>query len=109
MSEPKVPIPELGDMVVQTGGDTLYECMQCGLCVASCPWRLVEGEISDPAFKIHQASRKAFQESLSQKTGAGFHVILDSASKLAEGAQNMLGLGDNGREIEEEPKSEDEK
>ncbi len=47
MSEPKVPIPELGDMVVQTGGDTLYQCMQCGLCFASCPWRQVEGEISE--------------------------------------------------------------
>ena len=44
--EPKVPIPELGDAVVQIGGDTLYQCMQCGLCTASCPWRLVEGEIS---------------------------------------------------------------
>jgi Fe-S oxidoreductase len=46
MSEPKVPIPELGDAVVQTGGETLYQCMQCGLCVSSCPWRLVEGDIS---------------------------------------------------------------
>jgi len=46
MSEPKIPIPELGDAVVQTGGDTLYQCMQCGLCVSSCPWRLVEGDIS---------------------------------------------------------------
>ncbi|MBW1809821.1 MAG: (Fe-S)-binding protein [Deltaproteobacteria bacterium] len=46
MSEPKIPIPELGDAVVQMGGDTLYQCMQCGLCVASCPWRLVEGDIS---------------------------------------------------------------
>lgn len=46
MSEPKAPIPELGDAVVQSGGDTLYHCMQCGLCVASCPWRLVEGDIS---------------------------------------------------------------
>jgi Fe-S oxidoreductase len=44
--EPKVPIPELGGAVVATGGETLYQCMQCGLCVASCPWRLVEGDIS---------------------------------------------------------------
>jgi Fe-S oxidoreductase len=46
MTEPKMPIPELGDAVVQTGGDTLYQCMQCGLCVSSCPWRRVEGDIS---------------------------------------------------------------
>ena len=44
--EPKVPIPELGGAVVEYGGETLYQCMQCGLCVASCPWRLVEGDIS---------------------------------------------------------------
>ncbi len=44
--EPKVPIPELGGAVVETGGETLYQCMQCGLCTASCPWRLVEGDIS---------------------------------------------------------------
>ena len=46
MTDPKMPIPELGDAVVQSGGKTLYQCMQCGLCVASCPWRLVEGDIS---------------------------------------------------------------
>jgi Fe-S oxidoreductase len=46
MMEPKTPMPELGDMVVETGGQTLYHCMQCGLCVASCPWRLVDGEIA---------------------------------------------------------------
>jgi len=40
-AEPKIPIPELGDAVVQTGGETLYHCMQCGLCSATCPWRLV--------------------------------------------------------------------
>lgn len=46
MTEPTMPIPELGAAVVETGGTTLYQCMQCGLCVASCPWRLVEGDIS---------------------------------------------------------------
>ncbi|HEY3359687.1 MAG TPA: (Fe-S)-binding protein [Polyangia bacterium] len=46
MPEPKTPIPELSDAVVQSGGQTLYQCMQCGLCVASCPWRLVEGDIA---------------------------------------------------------------
>ena len=45
MSEPKIPIPELGEAVVETGGETLYLCKQCGLCYASCPWRLVEGDI----------------------------------------------------------------
>ena len=47
MTEAKTPIPELGDAVVEMGGQTLYQCKQCGLCVASCPWRLVEGEISE--------------------------------------------------------------
>ncbi|MCP4679590.1 MAG: (Fe-S)-binding protein [Deltaproteobacteria bacterium] len=58
MSEPKVPIPELGDVVVQTGGDTLYKCMQCGLCYASCPWRLVEGEIPDE-FNVRKVQHMA--------------------------------------------------
>ncbi len=58
MSDPKVPIPELGDLVVQTGGDTLYKCMQCGLCVASCPWRLVEGEISEE-FNVRKVQHMA--------------------------------------------------
>ena len=44
--EPKFPIPELGGAVVEVGGETLYQCMQCGLCTSSCPWRLVEGDIS---------------------------------------------------------------
>ena len=44
--EMKMPIPELGGAVVESGGKTLYQCMQCGLCTASCPWRLVEGPIS---------------------------------------------------------------
>jgi Fe-S oxidoreductase len=46
MSEAETPMPELSEAVLQTGGKTLYRCMQCGLCVASCPWRLVDGEIS---------------------------------------------------------------
>jgi Fe-S oxidoreductase len=44
--EAKFPIPELGGAVVEVGGETLYQCMQCGLCTSSCPWRLVEGDIS---------------------------------------------------------------
>ncbi|MCP4605419.1 MAG: (Fe-S)-binding protein [Proteobacteria bacterium] len=58
MSEPKVPIPELGDMIIETGGDTLYQCMQCGLCVASCPWRLVEGDISNE-FNVRKVQHMA--------------------------------------------------
>lgn len=46
MSEANIPLPELGQAVVESGGETLYYCLQCGLCTASCPWRLVEGEIS---------------------------------------------------------------
>jgi len=45
--EPKNPFPEVTEMVVDLGADTLSSCMQCGLCTAGCPWRLVEGEISD--------------------------------------------------------------
>ncbi len=58
MSEVHTPLPELGDAVVQSGGDTLYLCKQCGLCTASCPWRLVEGEISSE-FNIRMVEHMA--------------------------------------------------
>ncbi len=45
--EPKNPFPEVTEAIVETGAKTLYQCMQCGLCTAACPWRLVEGEISE--------------------------------------------------------------
>ncbi len=56
--QPKVPMPELADAVVMMGGDTLHQCMQCGLCFASCPWRLVEGEISDE-FNVRKVQHMA--------------------------------------------------
>jgi Fe-S oxidoreductase len=56
--EPKVPMPELADAVVELGGQTLHDCMQCGLCFAVCPWRKVEGEISDE-FNIRRVQHMA--------------------------------------------------
>jgi Fe-S oxidoreductase len=45
--EAKNPFPEVTEAIVETGAQTLYRCMQCGMCTAACPWRLVEGKISD--------------------------------------------------------------
>ncbi len=44
--EAQIPEPDLGEAIKETGGETLYWCMQCGLCTGGCPWRLVDGEIS---------------------------------------------------------------
>lgn len=44
--EAQIPEPDLGAAIQETGGQTLYWCMQCGLCTGGCPWRLVDGEIS---------------------------------------------------------------
>jgi len=46
MSDAQNPEPELGEAIAEMGGETLYWCMQCGLCTGGCPWRLTDGEIS---------------------------------------------------------------
>ncbi len=58
MSEIREPIAELGRAVVEGGAETLFACMQCGLCTASCPWRLVQGEISEQ-FNIRRVEHMA--------------------------------------------------
>ncbi len=45
--EPKNPFPEVTEAIIGCGANTLKSCMQCGMCTAACPWRLVEGEISE--------------------------------------------------------------
>lgn len=50
----------------------------------------VHGRLEDPSFEYHQAFRKAFQESLHQKTQAGLEPFKTSASRLAAGAQGVL-------------------
>ena len=54
--EAKTPFLEVSEAIVASGGDTLYWCMQCGLCTGSCPWRLVPGEISE-AFNVRKVQR----------------------------------------------------
>jgi Fe-S oxidoreductase len=56
MMEPKTPYLEVSEAIMASGGDTLYWCMQCGLCTGSCPWRLVPGRISE-AFNIRHVQR----------------------------------------------------
>lgn len=45
--ETKIPFLEVSDAIVMSGAETLYWCMQCGLCTGTCPWRLVPGEASE--------------------------------------------------------------
>ena len=36
------PMLEINEMIREMGGDTLNECMQCGLCSGICPWGMVD-------------------------------------------------------------------
>lgn len=54
--EARTPYLEVSEAIVASGGETLYWCMQCGLCTGSCPWRLVPGHISQ-SFNIRKVQR----------------------------------------------------
>jgi len=54
--EARTPYLEVSEAIVASGAETLYWCMQCGLCTGSCPWRLVPGHISQ-SFNIRKVQR----------------------------------------------------
>ena len=54
--ETKIPFLEVSDAIVYSGAETLYWCMQCGLCTGTCPYRLVPGEASEQ-FNIRLVQR----------------------------------------------------
>ena len=54
--ETRIPFLEVSDAIVASGADSLYLCMQCGLCTGTCPWRLVPGEASEQ-FNIRWVQR----------------------------------------------------
>jgi Fe-S oxidoreductase len=54
--ETKTPFLEVSEAIVASGADTLYWCMQCGLCTGCCPWRLVPGHVSR-SFNIRKVQR----------------------------------------------------
>ncbi|APV44233.1 Fe-S oxidoreductase [Dehalogenimonas formicexedens] len=35
----KSPFQEVADLIIESGGDALKQCYQCGTCTATCPWR----------------------------------------------------------------------
>ncbi|RJX30626.1 MAG: (Fe-S)-binding protein [Desulfarculus sp.] len=39
---PATPFLEVSQAIALMGGETLYQCMQCGLCSALCPWPAVD-------------------------------------------------------------------
>ncbi|MEW6530450.1 MAG: (Fe-S)-binding protein [Thermodesulfobacteriota bacterium] len=45
--EARIPFLEVSDAIVYSGAETLYWCMQCGLCTGTCPYRLVPGAASE--------------------------------------------------------------
>ena len=48
------PFLEVSEAIALMGGDTLYQCMQCGLCSGLCPW----GGVDSP-FRTRQLMRMA--------------------------------------------------
>jgi Fe-S oxidoreductase len=54
--ETKIPMLEVSDAIVASGAESLYWCMQCGLCTGTCPYRLVSGEASDE-FNVRKVQR----------------------------------------------------
>jgi Fe-S oxidoreductase len=54
--ETKIPMLEVSDAIVASGAESLYWCMQCGLCTGTCPYRLVPGEASDE-FNVRKVQR----------------------------------------------------
>jgi Fe-S oxidoreductase len=54
--ETRIPFLEVSDAIVYSGAETLYWCMQCGLCTGTCPYRLVPGEASEE-FNIRLVQR----------------------------------------------------
>jgi Fe-S oxidoreductase len=55
--ETQIPFLEVSDAIVISGADSLYLCMQCGLCTGTCPYRLVPGEASEQ-FNIRMVQRQ---------------------------------------------------
>jgi Fe-S oxidoreductase len=55
--EPQIPLLEVSDAIVASGAETLYWCMQCGLCTGTCPYRLVTGAASEE-FNIRLVQRQ---------------------------------------------------
>ncbi len=35
--------PEVRDAIIESGGDDVIKCYQCGRCMAACPWNLLDG------------------------------------------------------------------
>ena len=35
--------PEVRDTIIESGGDDVIKCYQCGRCMAACPWNLLDG------------------------------------------------------------------
>lgn len=54
--EAQVPFLEVSDAIMMSGAETLYWCMQCGLCTGTCPYRLVPGAASEE-FNIRRVQR----------------------------------------------------
>ncbi len=45
--------PEIKECIIESGGDDVIKCYQCGRCMAACPWNLIE-KLNYPTYRFCQ-------------------------------------------------------
>jgi Fe-S oxidoreductase len=95
--EPRVPFLEVSDAIVYSGAETLYWCMQCGLCTGTCPYRLVPGEASDE-FNIRlvqhlgQLGLEGFESENCLYACTTCRACMDVCPRSVEIINNVMGM-----------------
>ena len=95
--EPRIPFLEVSDAIVYSGAETLYWCMQCGLCTGTCPYRLVPGEASDE-FNIRlvqhlgQLGLEGFESENCLYACTTCRACMDVCPRSVEIINNVMGM-----------------
>lgn len=56
MSNLETIIPEIRELIIESGGKEAYQCFECGMCVSLCPWFQV-GNFQFPCYRTPQNVR----------------------------------------------------
>jgi Fe-S oxidoreductase len=56
MSNLETIIPEIREIIIESGGKEAYQCYECGMCVSLCPWFQV-GNVQFPCYRTPQNVR----------------------------------------------------
>ncbi len=58
------PMPEMADLIVESGGNDLNLCFQCGQCTATCPWGRVRDHKVRHMLRLAQAGLDGYEEEI---------------------------------------------